>query len=162
MIEGTLKNIRGVFDDLGLDPFIVSSTLLYLVRSGELKPMTLDFEIMAEEDTLQLREKAKEICKQRNFKVIFEEGMWVFDCLGHVEVHTVRLSRGFRYRDYGERGYLIWPKRHYEKWLYYSILDRLWKIPSDPEGWLETYYGKDWRTEQEFSWSNHAQNLLKP
>jgi len=55
-----------------------------------------------------------------------------------------------------------WPKRHYENLGTIDYKGYTFNIPNDPEGWLEHYFGSDWREENlNWHWQTDAKNVEK-
>jgi len=55
---------------------------------------------------------------------------------------------------------LIWPAYHFDGYEEITIGDRKWRVPIDPEGWLETYYG-NWKiVNKDWEWHKDAKNIV--
>lgn len=144
---------QAVFNRIGLDACIASSSLLGIIRDGN--PLGIpDFMCLAE-DLNQVIDKLKEDkCYLRNsgtdlMVISLEFG-------GRVELLPFQKQGSKRYLNPREDKVLVFSDEYFDKskWTEYQEF----KLPYNPEGFLNEYYGHDWRTPKKFHW-HEAPNL---
>ena len=165
-----------LFDDLlkkiGLDYMIFASSLLHIIREGYLVPEDVEVDIavhgndltdnvMSKIDASGYKGVAYDCCERYG-----EFYLWRTPgrppSTPHVAVNPIWKKKGIVYQNVSSDACLVWDSKYYDKstWLTLKYLGRKFKVPSDPEEWLEKWYGSDWKTPKASHWTGNK-NLKK-
>ena len=179
-IEQYLFETIEYLEGIGLRTFLIGSMLLQIVRSGEFKIRHIfDKEInlgcLDEELTDGMIEKIK---KDKPYYTMREDDNrkrtiiyfgdtnvnphhpWL-GSIGFTLLVPFFLKDDIRIEYMGVNNHCVsWSKHHLEKFETIDYKGYSLNVPSDYEGWLEHYFGSDWREENlSWRWENGAKNL---
>ena len=154
---------RGILDNLGIESWLDCGTLLMMYRDKHPDYTDCDMAIYKKDATKLLS----------GLKYFLNDGYTLYDTYTHPKLGLVELSMFYGQHKvdifikfYSEdMAYMVstrpngtyivgkYPKRHFRPLTLYTLDENVsigqpyhWKIPNDVESYLESYYGKDWRT----------------
>lgn len=180
-IKDYLKETVGMLEDIGLDVFLYSSTLLHLVRRGELtlkQPHDKELNIgcLAEDLTPEIIEKIRKRSKwmilkstpiKRNHLIYFSTYPAERDIWSSCEMFTLLAPfykyKNIRYEYMSDYRIKVWDKKYYKKskWGTIEYDGYKYKALYKYKQWFADYFGDDWKREKRnWSWQLHAKNLL--
>jgi len=166
--------------DIGLETFLIGSTLLQFIRSGEIKERhrfdrELNIGCLDEDLTDKM---IKRIKKDHAWCKMNEDEDWNFRkrtilYFGNNDPKKLWGAKGFftllvpfflkgssRVEYVGADICMAWPKRHCKKFGTIDYRGYTLNTPNDPKGWLEHYFGPDWREENlNWYWQTDAKNV---
>ena len=179
-IEQYLFDTIKYIEDMGLRTFLIGSTLLQIVRSGEFKirhkfDKEINLGCLDEELTDEMIEKIrkdKPYCAMReddNRKrtmlyfgdtAVKPHCLWVGP-VGFTLIVPFFLKDNKRIEYTGDNNYCtFWPKHHLEKFGVIDYKGYSLNVPNDYKNWLKHYFGPDWKEENlNWHWKDGAKNL---
>lgn len=155
---------KKVMDEAKIPFCLMASTLLGIYRDGEPKGPIYEFAALASDITKTRIARLEKLWPQ-NSKRRSETGLAILDLSGlsennnNFEVHLVYFKNGYGFHNLSSNECLVWPEYIWKKenWGKITWEGLEWNTPGDIENYLLQYYGKDWKTPQQFNWS-HAPN----
>lgn len=178
-LENYLIDTVGFLEEIGLKPFLHSSTLLQIIRDGEFKLRhNFDKEInvgcLYEDLTSEVIEKIK--AKNDHVKVVgddvrdialifFGSGWkpgfttaWQMDCFTLLMPFFKLGSKRVLYM--GQNNLLVWPSYHLDKMETVNYKGHMLRVPGDTKEWLRHYFGGDWQKENlAWHWTTAGNHL---
>lgn len=179
-IEQYLINTTEYLKNMGLRTFLIGSTLLQIVKSGEFKirhiwDKELNLGCLDEELTDEMIEKIKKDKAYSNMggdnnrkrTIIYfgdtniNQQNPLENPIGFTLLVPFFLKDDKRIEYTGNNNYCAsWPKHHLEKFETIDYKGHTLNVPKDYKGWLEHYFGTDWREENlSWQWISGAKNL---
>jgi len=169
-IEQHLIDTTEYLKSIGLTTFLIGSTLLQIVRTGEYKNrhqfdreinVGCRYEQFTEDMEKKIRKDFNKVQPKGNY-ILFgnqEDDFWekgYFSLLAKFKKH-----KNERVEYMGVGHYLRWDAKHLKKLQQINYKGYKFYVPNYRIEWLERYYGKTWRQE-DLSWNwekadNHIQ-----
>jgi hypothetical protein len=169
--EATLIFFDDYFKRHKLDYMIHASSLLHIVREGKLPISDNEIDLVChgedlnetnmtefKKDCWRMMYPHKDVYGEMYFSVNTSIGDGVY-----VALTPLWNKKGHVYLSVNENVVVEWTNKElYDKsnWKTIKYLDREFKVPGDPEKYLEMWYGADWRTPLACSW-NDNKNVKK-
>jgi hypothetical protein len=153
-----------------VDYMIFASSLLRIIREGKLDPADVEVDICVHGNDLNdhLIEDVFKAdgywlgtypCREKYGLTYLTNQPSLQPAFGWIAMSALWLKKGICFINVEESNCIIWPEpKYYDKktWSTVEYLDRKFKVPSDPEAWLEMWYGSDWRTPKACHWRDNA------
>jgi len=177
-IQQYLFDSYDYLEKLGVKPFLIGSTLLQLIRSGDFierhqMDREINFGCLAENLTPERLEKIRKDNGYYETITGFALGGILFDKLSRDPNSQEPWGRKAftllvlfypteykRFEDLGSGRCLSWNKEHLEKFDHIIWKGKRLRVPSNPKDWLSHYFGKDWRKEKlDWHWAKDANNF---
>lgn len=163
--EVTLLFFDDYFKKLKLDYMIMGSLLLGIIRNGQMIPDDREIDLCCQ--YTDVNEELLNTFKKDNYFRQINEGSEKYteiylsrnDSLGEpfgwVALSPLWLKNGICYLNPVRDECLVWNSKYYDKnnWSTIKYLGREFKAPNNPEGYLEYWYGSDWRIPIPFTWT---------
>jgi len=147
---------------------VFASSLLGIVREGHLLPNDVEIDVCVHGDDLneELMEdfkteglyKGTYPCKEKYGEIYLTPESTMKTEKGWLAISSLWLKKGVCYINIESNECIVWPdSKYYDKktWSTVEYLGRKLPVPSDPEAWLEMWYGKDWKTPLACHWKDN-------
>lgn len=171
--EKTLLFFDDYLGKLKVDYMIFASSLLRIIREGKLLEAEPSIDICVHGNDIGERildkfkkEKywrGKEVCKKKYGEMYLSRVPVLQQPCGHMAITPLWKERGIVYQNPVNDECIVWAEpKYYDKktWSTIKYLGRKFKVPSNPEKWLEMWYGKDWKTPLACSWRDNKGYIL--
>ena len=141
-------------DSVGLPFALMASTLLGIYRDGDPIGGIFEFSVLASDMTEERIENLKKICdlKTRTSDI----GIGIYDIAGltnnNFELHPVYFKNGYAFNNLSGYECLAWPEELLKSYTELEWNHQKYRVPKETDRYLETYYGKDWKTPQPWNW----------
>jgi len=166
--EQTLLFFDDYFKQNKVDYMIFASSLLHIIREGHLVPEDTEIDIIVHGDDLNeyLIENIFKAdgywmgmypCKEKYGEMYLTNQLSLQAKFGWIALNSLWFKKGVCYQNMTESDCMVWDKKYYDKktWSTINYLGRDFKTPSNPEEWLEKWYGSDWRTPLASHWRDN-------
>lgn len=150
-----------------VDYMIFASSLLRIVREGKLFDGDPEIDICVLGD--DLNDKLIDIfkvdghwlgmypCKEKYGEMYLSNQPTLKAEYGWMAISPLWLKKGICYININENECITIEPKYYAKktWSTIEYLGRKFKVPSNPEKWLEMWYGSDWKTPKPCHWRDN-------
>ena len=167
--EKTLLYFDDYLKRCGVDYMIFASTLLHIIRGGKIPPKEVELDICVQGNDLNdklIEDKFKADgywlgtypCKEKYGEIYLSNKPTLQPSTGWMAISPLWFKKGKCYINVNANECIEWPKtKFYDKktWSTVDYLGRKFNVPSDPEEWLEMWYGSDWRTPLACHWKDN-------
>ena len=159
------------FDDflkgIGLDYMVFASTLLGIIRGGELLPgdKEIDFCVHGADLTDEMMGRLQASghygvmypCHEKYGEFYLSDMKSIAPSEPHVAMNPLWKKNGVVYQNIHNDECMLWDPKYYPKetWSTIKYLGREFKAPSNPKAWLKYWYGSDWKTPLSGTWHDN-------
>jgi len=166
--EQTLLFFDDYFKQHKVDYMIFASSLLHIVREGKLIPEDAEIDIIVQGNDLNkhLIENIFKAagywmstysCKEEYGEMYLTNQSSIQPEYGWIALNPLWFKKGVCYQNMLDDKCILWDSKFYEKktWSTIKYLNRNFKVPNNPEEWLEKWYGSDWNIPLPGNWRDN-------
>lgn len=167
--EKTLLFFDDYFKKRKVDYMIFASSLLRIIREGKLEPLDAEIDICVHGTDLTdklVEDKFKADgywlggypCQEEYGEMYLSNQKTLRPEYGWIALSPLWLKKGKCYVNINQDDCIEWTNTKFypkETWSTIKYLGRKFKAPSDPEAWLEMWYGVDWKIPLACHWKDN-------